>query len=55
MKNVNKIHEPDPQPPELREGHYPTLKKVWGSWAIGIGSFFIIMLIVVIIFYETGF
>ncbi len=55
MKNNNKLHEPSPQPPELKEGHYPTLMKVWGTWAIGIASFFIVMMVVVIIFYETGF
>lgn len=48
-------HEADPQPPELKQGNYPTLKRVWKGWAIGIGIVLVVILVIAIIFYKTGY
>lgn len=58
MKRKNNTpdpNDPDPQPPELRESNYPTLKKVWRGWAIGIAIVFVIIFILSIIFKKTGY
>lgn len=53
--NTVDLNDPDPQPPELREAHYPTLKKVWKRWVIGIAIVFVVILTLSIIFKETGY
>lgn len=55
MKNKSTRHEQDPQPPELRQDHYPSLKRVWKGWAIGIGIVLIIVLIIAIVFHATDY
>lgn len=56
MKQKNNAPDPDdPQPPELRDNNYPTLKRVWKGWAIGIAIVLVIILILSIIFSETGY
>lgn len=49
------VKDADPQPPELREGHYPTLKKVWKGWVIGIAILLVIVLTLAIIFNVTDY
>lgn len=53
--NIPDLNDPDPQPPELREAHYPTLKKVWRGWAIGIAIVLVVILTLSIIFRATGY
>ncbi len=55
MKGNKSNPDPDPEPPELRAEGFPTLKKVWKSWAIGVGSLLIVILIIAIIFHSMDY
>lgn len=42
----------DPQPPELRRAHFPTLKTVFKGWTLGIAIIFVVILALAIIYYS---
>ena len=55
MNKKNLHHPEDPQPPELRKGNYPSLKKVWKGWTIGVAILLVIVLALGIIFYINDY
>lgn len=55
MKHKNNIQNPDdPEPPELRRANFPSLKKVWKGWTIGVAIILVVVLTLAIIFWYYG-